>query len=122
MIFAVDTLHQVWGTLPGWLTVVGIVFVGITLWRGGTGTALDTLIATNHVLEDEVKKLRDADRAKDKEIATLQARTDIALALSPLLDWSRTHEIHAQERHVAILNVLDLIAQKLGPDANGHSD
>ena len=104
----------IWGTLPTWL----ILAVGlIAAWRiskGGAGAAVSELSAANKVLE---ASLRDARR----ELSELRGRTDVAIALGPVLEWTSAHEQRAQERHVGMMFVLDLIAQRLGPDPNGDA-
>jgi hypothetical protein len=119
-------------TTPIWLPllaiIVGVPFSIITiagawaLWRGGGGTAITSLQATNRILEERVKTLEDQSREKDRLIAELKGRTDVTLAitpaLAPILDWTHAHEARAQERHEATLAVLQLVADRLS-DATG---
>lgn len=116
------------GTVPGWLTLIGLAAAGWIFLRGGGGTAITSLEAANRILEREVEKLREADRKKDKEISELRGRTDVALAVAPIITWTEHHEGRAQERHdrselraderqTAMLNLLELIASRLGPEA-----
>lgn len=113
-----EVARQIYGTIPGWLTLFGVVSVAWYMKRGGAVTALDTLVTANRILEDRVKELEKLDRAKDKEIATLSARTDIALALSPITDQITRQEHRAEKRHEALLMVLERIAEHLGPDVS----
>lgn len=112
-------MHNAAGTIPGWLTLFGVLAVAWYLKRGGAVTALDTMVTANQILENRVKELENTDRKKDKEIATLTARTDIALALLPISDGITAHERRAEERHRATLLILEAIAGHLGPDKNG---
>jgi hypothetical protein len=106
------------GTIPGWLTVGGIILAAWIFYRGGGGTAISTLSEANRVLEKRVQGLEQQSNLDNMTIAELRGRTDVALALSPILEWTVQHETRAQERHDKTLLVLDLIARRLGPDAN----
>jgi hypothetical protein len=120
-------IHDWIGTLPGWLTLITLVGAAWLFQRGGGSTAISSLEAANRVLERELEKLKTSDRLKDKELSELRGRTDVALAIAPIVAWTEQHEARAQDRHdqaerraderqVATLNVLDLIADRLGPD------
>jgi hypothetical protein len=125
------------GTLPGWLTLAALLFGLWTLSRGGAGSAVSELSQANKVLE---KRLHDERREKEglggevrdlrTELAELRGRTDfaaaLAAALAPLLEWTAGHEARAQERHEAVMGanqkqlvVLELVAERLGPEPNG---
>lgn len=112
----------VFGTLPGWLTLGALCAAAWTFRRGGGGAALDSLDTANRVLTNRVKELEASDATKDKQLAELKGRTDVALALAPILKWTTQHEERAQERQIALLGVLELIAQRLGPEQNGHAE
>jgi hypothetical protein len=73
----------------------------------------------NQVLERRVRDLEANAKADAATIAELRGRTDVALAIAPLINWSESHEHRAQERHNATLGVLGLIADRLGPETNG---
>lgn len=109
---------QVWGTLPGWLTLLSLVAVGFILWRGGAGTAVEGLQNTNRELERQIHALQAQNEAQAKEIAELRTKTDVTLALAPLLEWSTNHETRAQQRHEGTMNVLELIAERLGKETD----
>ena len=104
------------GTIPGWLTVGGIIIAAWIFYRGGGGTALGTLSEANRVLERRVGELETQSRRDNATIAELRGRTDVALALKPILEWTVHHETRAQERHAGTLTVLNLIAKRLGPE------
>lgn len=104
------------GTLVGWLTLalmVGGAFY-FRLFAGGA-TAIESLEAANRVLEKRIKDLEDQVRADARTIIELRARTDIGIAMKPLLDWSEAHEARASERHGAMLVVLEQISTNLKP-------
>lgn len=114
-------LAQDWlGTLPGWLTLATLIGGAYLFVRGGGGRALETMESANRILTRRVEDLEESGREKDKQIAELKGRTDVALALGPVLKWTVEHETRAQSRHDATLAVLSLIAERLGPESNGH--
>lgn len=110
------------GEIAAWVGVVAALAVSWRIARGGGGAAVSELERSNHVIQEALKEERLAhQRTKDTmgaeirdlriEIAHLQGRTDVALAINA---WGEQHEMRAAERHVATLNVLDLIAARLG--------
>jgi hypothetical protein len=102
-----------------WWPVVLIIVGGVFAWKTYGGTALTTVRVANEVLERRVRDLEQESRHDKAEIAELRGRTDVTVAIGPLLTWTTEHELRAQERHSGIVNVLELIASRLGPDANG---
>lgn len=104
------------GTLPGWLTLLALAGTSWILWRGGGTTAINTLQVANRVLEKRVNELEHQQKRDLETIAELRGRTDVTVALTPLLNWTSHHEERAQERHDGTLKVLALIAERLGPD------
>jgi hypothetical protein len=109
--------------LVGWLALIPLVAVGWVVWRGGGIAALSTLRTANEVLEkrndsleervDELERLRAEDQST---IAELRGRTDVSIALMPLASELAGHEAAAERRNEKILTVLNLIANRLGPD------
>lgn len=106
------------GALGTWVAVIAILAVAWRVNRGGGAAALDSLDKANHVLERRVRELERQGKEDTSTIAELRGRTDVALAISPLITWSESHEQRAQQRHEATLGVLELIAGRLGPDGN----
>jgi hypothetical protein len=104
------------GTLPTWLTFGGIMGAAWMFYRAGGGTAIATLEAANRVLEKRVQDLETQSRRDNATIAELRGRTDVSMALAPILEWTVHHEDRAQQRHDRTLIVLDLIAERLGGD------
>lgn len=102
-------------------TFLGLVAGAWALWRGGGGTALTTLETANRVLEQRIATLEGEKRTLVIQVSELTKKTDAAM-LAPILDWTAGHETRAQERHVATLNVLELIATRLGPDPDPVHD
>ena len=140
MLLGVDFL----GTVPGWLTLGVLVVTLLTLRRGGVPGAVGELSDANRALNDALKREREKGEQLGGEVrdlrvqlAELSGRTDFAAALAaalvPILEWTAGHEKRAQERHDAsmtamqsntdaVLGVLELVAQRLGPEPNGHDD
>lgn len=104
------------GTLPAWLTFAGVIAAAWVFYRGGGGTALQSLTLANSVLEKRVHDLTEENKSQAAQIAELRGRTDVALALRPVLDAVTNHETQATARAERMLVVLDLIAKRLGPD------
>jgi hypothetical protein len=114
---------QILGTLPSWILVALALFVAWRVSRGGGGSAVSELSTANHVLERSLQETRDKLGAEIRDLrienGELRGRTDVAIALMPVIDWTQMHEKRAQERHAATIVVLELIAERLGPDPNG---
>lgn len=109
-------MHTFVGSIPGWLTLIVLLAVARLMLRGGTGTAVAGLTDTNRELERQVHE-RDAKlHAQDLQIAELRGAKDVTIAILPVLTALENHEKRASERSVATLTVLDLIANRLGPD------
>lgn len=115
------------GTISGWLTFVVLVSVAWILYRGGAGTAVHGLQETNRELERQLKerdgKIIERDgkvSALERINAELRAQKDVTFAIEPVVKAMQAHEERAQERHEKTLVVMDLIAQRLGPD--NHSN
>lgn len=106
------------GTLPGWLTLLGLVGLALALRGGQLGPALGYLRDANRTLADENKSLTAQVAVLVTENAKLHARTDLAPLQAALLAQMTHHEDRASERHAATLGVLDLIAGRLGPEAD----
>lgn len=99
--------------------VAALLAVG-ALWflrRFGGGTALAELERANRVLEKRVLEQAGEIKTLTAELATLRSRTDVALAMAPVLKALELHEREAERRALRTLAVLDLIAARLGPDA-----
>lgn len=106
--------------MPAYFPFVALIGAAWLWRRGGGGAAIESLETANRVLERQVHEQKLRIDEQDKTIAELRGRTDVSLALKPLLEWTSGHETRAQDRAEKMLNVLDLIAKRLGPDSNGH--
>ena len=116
-------------SVPNWLAAVGILGAAVLFYRGGGSTAIQSLETANRVLERRVHVLENQRKADAQTIATqsatiakLQAQTNIATALEPVLTWTHLHEERDQERFEKTLLVLDQIARRLGPDIEVGSE
>jgi len=114
------------GTLPAWITVALLLSAALIFFRGGGGTAIQSLQIANEVLEKRVQQLTEqstqlenTNKRQAAEIAELRARTDVTAALSPVISAVQLHEQQAAKRAEKTLTVLDLIAKRLGPDQEG---
>jgi hypothetical protein len=112
------------GTVAGWASVVTIIIVGLIVWRGGGGFAVQQLQLANEVMEKRIRELELELKNAMSTIEMLRARTDVTEVVRPLIDTEKAlvqavldHERQAANRSDKILGVLDLIAAKLGPDS-----
>lgn len=104
------------GTFPGWATLVTLIVVGRLLVRGGSGQAVSGLQDTNRELVRQVHELQKQNTDLRGRVRALEAKTDVAQALVPVVDALSHHEVRAQERHSGTLLILERIAEKMGPD------
>lgn len=110
----------------GLLGLVGAVAVGRAIYRGGTSQALGYLRESNQVLLDKVGDV-EADRDKyivelrllHEQLALLETRTSLEPMVAAVINQFEAHEDRARERQIAVLAVLHLIGDRLGPDPNG---
>lgn len=93
---------NVFGTLPGWLTLAALVAVGWAVIRGGGPQAIGILRDANKTLGDRVKELEELVKTQTSKIASLENSRDVSkalpIALKPLTDAVISHEARAQER------------------------
>lgn len=115
MIAAAATFDPNW--IVAILLVVGLVAGGVVAMRGGGGTAVAGLQATNRELERQVHTLTEKVHQLEKENAELRGKTDVAAQVAPVLQAIKDHEVHAGARSESMLAVLNLIASRLGPEA-----
>ena len=98
------------GSLPTWiLVVIGLAFAW-RITRGGGGSAVSELTAANQVLTHALEEQRRITDDQAKEISALQSKTDVVLAITPLM---QSHEQKAQERHESTVKVLSEMSDSL---------
>lgn len=107
------------GSVSSWLTVAAVIGLAVVFSRGGTGTAVKGLTDTNGELERQIKERDGKISALERINAELRAQKDVGTAIEPVIAALHAHEERAQERAAKVLVVLDLIADRLGPDMNG---
>jgi hypothetical protein len=112
-------VHAVLGTIPGWLTLAILILGAWRITKGGAGTAVSELNTANEVLTRRVHELGDENKELRREVSELRGRTDVAVAIMPIIEWTMKHENRAQERHDSAMTILGLIADRLGPEPNG---
>lgn len=98
--------------------LVLVLALALGLWRltrGGAGYAVQELSAANRVLERRNHELGAQVRDLRIKLARLESRTDFAAVMD-------AHERNAAARSAAVLQVLDLIASRLGPDPGHETD
>lgn len=98
------------GTIPTWLLLVLGLVAAWRVTRGGGGSAVTELSKSNEVLTDALDRQRKVAEDQAKQIAALESKTDVVLAVSPLIS---AHEKKSQERHEAAVHVLEAISDKL---------
>jgi len=107
------------GTLPQWLTLAGLIGLGVALRGGQIGPALGYLRDANATLERENVELKKQLAEQVATNAALKARTDLEPLQSALIAQIASHEERAQGRFDRTCTLLDLVAQRLGPE---HSE
>lgn len=105
--------------LPSWTLLVVALVIAWRVTKGGGGEAVTELSKANEVLTKRKDELGAEVRDLRAETARLKERTDVATALVPVLAALEAHEQRAAERHTRHLDLLAMIAERLGPD-NGH--
>lgn len=98
------------GSLPTWLLLALALAGAYRLSRGGGGSAVTELSKSNEVLSGALERQRKIADDQAKQIAALESKTDVVMAVSPLI---QAHEAKAQERHDATIHVLEAISAKL---------
>lgn len=109
------------GTLSGWATLAVVIIGAWVFYRGGGSTAIASLEIANRVLEKRVQALEAQAMLDTATIAELRRSRDLTQALKPIEEWTTQHEIRAQERHEKMLPILQMIADRLGPDPTNGS-
>ena len=104
------------GNVPAWLIVLGLLVVGWHVVRGQGGQALAILETTNRVLTDRLAAQERELGHSREQIHQLEARTSLEPILGAIVEQFSAHEQRSAERHQSQMHVLDLIAQRLGPD------
>lgn len=94
--------------------LVALVMLAWVVLRSGGASALSVLKVSNEVLADKVDELEKARTVNAARIATLEAKTDVSLALRPLVEAMNLHDGHAKQRADAQLAVLEAIAASVG--------
>lgn len=126
------------GTVPQWLTVLALVVGAYTISRGSAGPALEIERRANETLRERNAELEKQLADRVKEVAALQARTDLEPIQASLMQqlnahearavqhWQAmnealaNHEARAHERHLKECVIMDMIAERLGPELNGE--
>lgn len=102
--------HSQWiSELPSWSLLALALAAAWRVTRGGAGSAVDELSKANGVLTNRVQELGGEVRDLKVQNAELRSRTDFSAVIAK-------HEERAQDRHTAQLNILALIARRLGAD------
>lgn len=84
------------GSIPTWLLLVLALIAAWRISRGGGGSAVTELSKANDVLKTALDKERSLSEDKEKRIAALEAKTDVVLAVRPLMEEL---DRKAQERY-----------------------
>ena len=110
------------GTLPGWVTLGALLSAAWVFLRGGGSTAIGELQTANKVLERAVHDLRAQIADLTVKLAAAEARTDFVVAMAPIVRAQEAHELNAERRTTSMINLLDMIAGRLGSDPNGAGE
>ena len=102
--------------LPVLVTLIAAVLGGGFLYRHGGGTALTELERANGILEKRIRTLERENSALHAQVSELQTKTDIAAALQPLSQVLINHDERSANSDRQMIVLLELIAQRLGPE------
>jgi hypothetical protein len=108
------------GTIPGWLTLVSVIALAWTLWKGNAGSAVSVLRDANQVLAGRVRELETTTKKQAGVIGALEQRTNLEPIAASVVEQFVLHEKRAQQRHEAQLLIAEMIAKRLGPEPNGN--
>lgn len=100
--------------LAGSGVTIGAILFGR---RYGGGAALEQLERANRVLTNRVTELEASDLVKTRRIGELEASRDLSKVVEPLRAELAKHEQSAEHRTDRLLDVLNLIAERVGPEA-----
>lgn len=107
-------------TVSAWVLLCGLVGGAWMFFRGGGRTAISSLETANRVLAARVDEQDKIITAQTSRIAELEAKTDVAqateAAIRPLIEQLDHADRRAEERNLLLLNVCQMIADRLGPD------
>lgn len=106
-------------TLFGLLGPVLALGVGIYAYKHGGSGALTILRDANAVLGGRCEELERTVKQQSTTIGLLEARTNLEPIAASVVDQFGAHERRASERHEATLRIMEMIAERLGPDPNG---
>jgi hypothetical protein len=104
------------GTLPQWLTIFIILGLAGAVRSGQLGPALGYLRDANATLTQENTELKKQLAEQVALVVSLRARTDLKPLETALLAQLTGHERRAEARFEKTCAILDLIADRLGPE------
>ena len=106
--------------LPTFLAAAVVIGMVLFLRRYGGSTALAELERVNGVLDRRVHQLSRENQSLSGENMVLHAKTDLAAAFEPVSQ--QLHDQHAEAMRKAdrSMALLGMIADRLGPEPNGH--
>jgi hypothetical protein len=108
-------------TLAAWLPLVAALGAFAYFRSHGGGGALQELERANKVLEGRLGELGRENRNLAQVVGALEQRTNLEPIAAAVVEQFVAHEKRAQQRHEGQLVVLELIAERLGPDPNGRA-
>src|SRR3954454_625496 len=101
--------------------IMAVGFVGVTLLnlKGRAGDALSYLRNANEILHNENLELKKERQILIAKTETLKAKTDVHVALMPLIQLMEKHEDESEKRFQNIMTMFALIAKTMGEEPNG---
>lgn len=96
--------------------LLAVVVAYVWASRGSGGIVVRRLKERVRVLEDTVREQAEENTGLRKRLSEVEGKTDLTIALVPVLAALRTHEAEASKRSESTLHVLGLIASRLGAD------
>ena len=112
MLIGAENFQMVVGNAPSWILVLIALTAAYRLTRGGGGSAVSELTAANKVLEESLSRTRDALAAEEQRIKALEARTDVVLAVTPLMqEMDRKAQARFDETVQVLRQISDTLAR-----------
>jgi hypothetical protein len=116
-VYMLAAVPGIFGTIPGWLTLAGVLALAWYLRGAAGGQAIEILREQRDVLAERVTELEAALNDALRRVTELEAKKDVALAIGPALqpiaDSVAKHEEADERRHGEMASAFSSIVDEL---------